>query len=97
VNWQVRVIPSLRSGVLRLLSTFSLGFPGVILRIIQVVGAVAPSRVLGASSEEIGLELAFLAFELYDFLFDRGDALQRIAMATLPVCGLLAESDVLTL
>ena len=66
------------------------------MRIIQVIGAVAPSCVLGASSEEVGLELTFLAFELFDFLLYRGDALQGIAMATLPVFGLLAEAEVLT-
>jgi len=95
-DWQMRIVPSLRSGVLWLLSTFPLGFPGAVLRIIQVIGAVAPSRVLGASSEEVGLELTFLALELFDFLLYRGDALQGIAMATLPVFGLLAEAEVLT-
>jgi hypothetical protein len=43
------------------------------------------------------LELAFFTFELVDFPFQLGDALQGIAMATIPVSGLLAEFEVLTL
>ena len=89
------VIPSLGSGVLRLLAPFPLGSLGVVSGIIQVIGAIASGRGLGASSEEIGLELAFLPFELFDFLLQLGDALQGIAMATLPISGLLAEFEVL--
>ena len=41
------------------------------------------------------MELAFLPFELFDFLLQRGDAAQGIAMATLPISDLLAEFEVL--
>jgi len=96
-NRRMGVIPSLGSAVLRLLAPFPLKFPGVVLGIVQVIGAIAPRRGLGASPEEIGLELAFFTFELFDFLLHLGDAVQGIAMATFPICGLLAEFAVLTL
>ena len=72
---QMGVIPSLGAGVLRLLAPFPLRFLGVVLGIIQVVGAIAPRRGLGASPEEIGLELAFFTFELFDLLLQLGDAI----------------------
>jgi hypothetical protein len=96
-NRQMRVIPSLGPGVLRLLAPFPLRVRGVLLGIVQVIGAIASRRGLGASPEEIGLELAFFTFELFDFPFQLGDALQSIAMATFPICGLLAEFEILTL
>jgi hypothetical protein len=91
------VIPSLGSAVLRLLVPFPLKFPGVVLGNVEVIGAIAPRGGLGASPEEIGLELAFFTFELFDFLLHLGAAVQGIAMATFPICGLLAEFEVLTL
>ena len=94
-NRQMRVIPSLGPGVLRLLAPLPLGFPGVVLGIVQVIGAIAPRRGLRASPEEIGLELAFFTVELFDSLLQPADAVQGIAMATFPICGLLAELDVL--
>ena len=42
------------------------------------------------------MELAFFPFELFDFLLQRGDPLQGIAMATFPITGLLAEFEVLS-
>ena len=66
-----------------------------VLRVIEVVGAIVARRGLGASSEEIGLELPLLAFELFDSLFQGGDAAQGIAMATLPIADLLAQFEVL--
>ena len=90
------VIPSLGSGVLRLLAPFPLRFLGVVLGIIQVIGAIASARGLGASPEEIGFELAFFTFELFDFLLQPGDPLQGIAMATFPIGSLLAELEVLS-
>ena len=65
------VIPSLGPGVLGLLTPFPLGSLGVVPGIIQVIGAIVPRLGLGASSEEIGLELAVLAFELFDLLLQR--------------------------
>ena len=65
---QVGVIPSLGSGVLRLLAPFPLRSLGVVLGIIQMIGAIASSRVLGALPEKIRLELAFFPFELFDLL-----------------------------
>ena len=91
------VIPSLGAGVVRLLAPFPLRFLGVVLGIIQVIGAIAPRRGFGASPEKVGFELAFFTFELFDFLFQLGDALQGIAMATFPISGLLAEFEVLAL
>ena len=95
----MRIVPSLRSGVLWAVVHVSAGNPGSRLEDhpSHWSGFTAPSRVLGASSEEVGLQLAFLAFELFDFLLYRGDALQGLAMAALPVFGLLAEAEVLTL
>jgi hypothetical protein len=61
------------------------------------MGAIVPRLGLGASSEEIGLELAVLTFELFDLLLQRGDAVEGIAMPRLPISGLLAEFEVLAL
>jgi hypothetical protein len=94
---EMGVIPSLGTWVARLLAPVPLGFLGVVLRILQVVGAIVPRLGFGASSEQIGLELALRAFQLFDLLFQRGDALQGIAMATLPIPGLLTEFEVLAL
>ena len=47
--------------------------------------------------EEIRFELAFFPFELFDLLLQFGDPSQGIAMATLPISGLLAEFEVLSL
>ncbi len=80
-----------------MLAPFPLRFPGVVLGIVQVIRAIAPGRGLGASLKEIGLELAFFTIELFDFLFQPGDALQGIAMAAFPISCLLAEFEVLTL
>jgi hypothetical protein len=71
---QMGVIPSFGAGVIRLLAPFPLRSPGVVLGIIQVIGAIAPSRFLGAFPEEIRLEFAFFPFELFDFLLQLGDA-----------------------
>jgi len=89
------VIPSLRTRVPRLLAPVPLGPLGVVLGIIQLIGAIVPWLGFGASSKQIGLELAFFAFELFAFLLQRGDALQGIAMATLPIPDLLAELEIL--
>jgi hypothetical protein len=70
---------------------------GAVLRVIPGIGAIVPRLGFGASSEEIGLELTFFPFELFDFLFQRGDAAQGIAMATLPISHLLAQFEVLAL
>jgi hypothetical protein len=93
---QVGVIPSLGPGVLRLLASFPLKFLGVALGIIPVIRAIASTRGFGASPEKIGFELAFFTFELFDFLLQPGDPLQRIAMATFPIGSLLAELEVLS-
>src|SRR5262249_217081 len=45
----------------------------------------------------IGLELAFLAFELFDLLLQRGDAIEGIAMTRLPISDLLTEFEILAL
>jgi hypothetical protein len=66
------------------------------LGIIQVIGAIASGGGLAASPEEIGFELAFFTFELFDFLLQPGDPLQGIAMATFPIGSLLAEFEVLS-
>jgi hypothetical protein len=91
------VIPSLGTGVARLLAPVPLRLLGVILGILQVIGAIVSRLGFGASSEQIGLELALLAFELFDLPFQRGDAVEGIAMTRLPISGLLAEFEVLAL
>jgi len=91
------VIPSLGAGVLWLLAPFPRRFPGAVLGIVQVIRAIAPRRGFGASPEKVGFELAFFTFELLDFLFQLGDAMQGIAMTTFPISDLLAEFEVLTL
>ena len=60
-----------------------------------MIGAILQRRGFGASSEEIGLELPLFTFELFDFLLQRGDAEQGIAVATLPISDLLAEFEIL--
>ena len=89
------LISPLGSVVLRLLAPFPLGMLGVVLGIVPVIGAILQRRGLGASAEEIGLELPLLTLELFDFLLQRGDAEQGIAVATLPITDLLAELEIL--
>jgi len=91
------VIPSLGTGVPRLLATAPPSLLGVGLGIIQIVGAIVPRSGFGASSEEIGLELALLAFKLVDLLLQGGDAVEGIAMTRLPISRLLAELEILAL
>ena len=82
VNRQPGIIAPLGSVVLRLLAPFPLGMLGVVLGIVQVIGAILQRLGFGASSEKIGLELPLFTFELFDFLLECGDAKQGIAMAT---------------
>ena len=89
------IIPSLGSGVARLLAPLPFGLLSLVLGIVQVIGAILQRRGLGASAEEIGLELPLLTLELFDFLLQRGDAEQGIAVATLPISDLLAELEIL--
>jgi len=91
------VIPSLGTRVPRLLATLPLGFLGVVLGIIQIIGAIGPRSGFGASPEQIGLELALLALKLFDLLLRRGDAAEGIAMTRLPISDLLTEFEVLAL
>jgi hypothetical protein len=80
-----------------LLAAVPLECLGVVLRILQVMGAIVPWLGFGASSEQIGLQLALLAFELFDLLLRRGEALEGIAMPRLPISSLLTEFEVLAL
>ena len=89
------IIPSLGSGVARLLAPLPFGLLSLVLGIVQVIGAIFQRRGLGASAEEIGLEWPLLTLELFDFLLQRGDAEQGIAVATLPRSDLLAELEIL--
>jgi hypothetical protein len=89
------VIPSLGTGVARLLTAAPVGSLGIVLGILRVIGAIVAGLDFGASSEQIGLELALLAFELFDLLLQRGDAVEGIAMTRLPISGLLTEFEVL--
>jgi len=91
------VIPSLGTRVARLLTPVPLGSVGIVLGILQVMGAIGPGLDFGASSEQIGLELAFLAFQLFDLLLQRGDAVEGIAMTRLPISGLLTKFEVVAL
>jgi hypothetical protein len=91
---QMGVIPSLGTRIPRLLAPVPLGFLGVVLGILQVIGAIVPRLGFGASSEQIGLELASLAFELFDLLLQRGDAVEGIAMTRLPISDLLTEFEI---
>jgi hypothetical protein len=91
------VIPSLGTRVPRLLAAVPFGFLGVGLGIIQIIGAIGHGLGFGTSPEEIGLELALLAFQLFDLLLQRGDAVEGIAMTGLPISRLLAELEILAL
>ena len=64
---QPGIISSLGSVVLRLLAPLPLGMLGVVLGIIQVIGAIPQRLGFGASSEKIGLELPLFTFELVVF------------------------------
>ena len=97
VGRQAGIIAAFGSGVLRLLAPIPPGWLGTVLRVVQVIGAIVQRPGLGASSEEIGLELPFFPFELFDSLFQSGDAAQGIAMATLPISHLLAQFEVVAL
>jgi hypothetical protein len=70
------------------------GWVGVVLGIIQVIRAIVPRLSLGASSKEIGRELAFFAFQLFDFLLQRRDAAQCIATTTLPGSDLVTKFEI---
>ena len=94
---QPGIISPLGSVVLRLLTPFPLGLLGVVLGIVQVIGAILQRLGFRASSKEVSLELPFFTFELLDFLLECGDAFQGIAMATLPISDLLAEFEILAL
>jgi hypothetical protein len=94
---QMGVIPSLGTRIPRLLAPVPLGCLGVVLGILQVIGAIVAGSGFGASSEQIGLELAFLAFELFDLPLQRGDAVEGIAMTRLPISDLLTEFEILAL
>ncbi len=61
------------------------------------MGAIVSRSGFGTSSEQIGLELAILTFELFDLLLQRGDAVEGIAMTRLPISDLLTEFEILTL
>jgi hypothetical protein len=63
---QPGIISSLGPVVLRLLAPFPLGMLGVVLGIVEVIGAVLQGLGFGAPSEEIGLELPLFSFELVD-------------------------------
>jgi hypothetical protein len=93
---QMGIISSLGTRVPRLLAPVPLG-AGVVLGILQVIGAIVPRSGFGASSEEIGLKLAFFAFQLFDLLLQRGDAAEGIAMTRLPISDLLPEFEILAL
>ena len=80
-----------------MLTPFPLGLLGIVLGIVQVIGAILQRLGFRASSEKIGLELPLFTFELLDFLLECGDAFQGIAMATLPISDLLAEFEILAL
>ena len=94
---QPGIIAPLGSVVLRLLTPIPLGLLGVVLGIVQVIGAILQRLGFKASSEKIGLELPLFTFESLDFLLECGDAFQGIAMATLPISDLLAEFEILAL
>jgi hypothetical protein len=94
---QMGIISSLGTRVPRLLAPVSLGALGVVLGILQVIGAIVPRSGFGASSEEIGLKLAFFAFQLFDLLLQRSNTAEGIAMTRLPVSDLLAEFEILAL
>ncbi len=94
---QMGVIPSLGTRIAGLLAPVPLGCLGVVPGILQVIGAIVPRLGFAASSEQIGLELALLAFELFDLLLQRGDAVEGIAMPRLPISDLLTEFEVLAL
>jgi hypothetical protein len=86
-----------RAGVPRLLAPVPPGLWRRILGIVEVIGAVVQGLLFRASSEEIGLELPLLPFEVFHLLLQGRDAEQGIAMATLPESDLLAELEVLAL
>ena len=96
VDRQLGIIAPLGSVVLRLLAPFPLGMLGIVLGIVQVIGAIVQRLGFRASSEKISLELPLLTFELFDFLLECGDAEQGTAMATLPISDLLAVLEILT-
>ena len=92
---QLGIIAPLGSVVLRLLAPFPLGMLGIVLGIVQVIGAIVQRLGFRASSEKIGLKLPLFTFELVDFLLECSDAELGITMATLPISDLLAELEIL--
>src|SRR5208337_1862817 len=64
---QPGIIAPLGSVVLRLLTPIPLGLLGIVLGIVQVIGAILQRLGFRASSEKIGLELPLFTFELLDF------------------------------
>ena len=62
----------------------------------QVIGAIARRGLLALATEGLRLQLPLLTPELFDFLFQRGDASDGLGMHALPVAGLLTQFETLT-
>jgi hypothetical protein len=92
----VGVIPSLGTGpVLPLTALGWLGRGLILVFAIEVIGAVSRRIPLALSTEELVLELAILAAELFDFGFEFPLALDGPRVHRLPVPELLAKIEVL--
>jgi hypothetical protein len=62
----------------------------------QVLGAITRRGLLALTTERLRLQLPLLTLELFDFLFQRGDAPDGLGVHALPVAGLLAQFAILT-
>jgi hypothetical protein len=61
----------------------------------QAIGAIPRRGLLALAPERLGLQLAILAPQLFDFLLQRGNASAGLDMHALPVARLLPQFEIL--
>ena len=86
----MRVVSSLRSGAVRLLSAFLLG-SCFLLRIIQLIGAIGGGLLFGLFAEAFGFELSNLRLGLIEFGLQLDVSLDRVSMPALPIAHLATQ------
>ena len=69
-----------------------LGLVGVV----ELIGPIPVALLFRFAPKRLGLELAVLASEVFDFLFQLDNAPARLGMHALPVPGLLPQFEILS-
>jgi hypothetical protein len=94
-DWEMTIVPPSWAAITGLLPPLPRG-GGVLIAILafKVIGAILGRRLLALATEELILELAILAAELFDFGFEFPLAFDRPRVHRLPIADLLAEIEV---